>query len=231
MERGILYGVRMGLGDPELIAREAQWIIAQATVLAVPGKGSGGETALTIVGELAERKEILLCDVPMVRDEATLDATYEANADRVCVLLDGGRDVTFPILGDPTVYSTYLYLHRKVVTWGYEVEITLDVPPFCAVTARLGVALYEKSERLLVIPASHKDVDDCLGMDANPVFTKAGWEVGALEEKLAGKDLLERASMVVNYGMGGEAVYPRSVELIDSSGYFSVVPVKKGKEA
>ena len=91
MKRGILYGVGVGPGDPELITRKAQRIIAQAAVLAVPDKGSGEKTALTIAGELAEGKEILLCDAPMVRDEAALDAAYEANADRVCALLDGGK--------------------------------------------------------------------------------------------------------------------------------------------
>ncbi len=220
MKRGILYGVGVGPGDPELITRKAQRIIAQAAVLAVPDKGSGEKTALTIAGELAEGKEILLCDAPMVRDEAALDAAYEANADRVCALLDGGKDVAFLTLGDPTVYSTYLYLHRKVVARGYEAEIIPGVPSFCAVAARLGAALCEKSERLLIVPASHKDVDDCLDVDANLVFMKAGREIGALKEKLAEKGLLERAS---------EAVYPRFAELTDGSGYFSVVLVKKGK--
>lgn len=74
----------------------------------------------------------------MVRDEAALDAAYEANADRVCALLDGGKDVAFLTLGDPTVYSTYLYLHRKVVARGYEAEIIPGVPSFCAVAARAG---------------------------------------------------------------------------------------------
>jgi len=202
-----------------------------AAVLAVPDKGSGEKTALTIAGELAEGKEILLCDAPMVRDEAALDAAYEANADRVCALLDGGKDVAFLTLGDPTVYSTYLYLHRKVTARGYEAEIIPGVPSFCAVAARLGAALCEKSERLLIVPASHKDVDDCLDVDANLVFMKAGREIGALKEKLAEKGLLERASMVANCGMEGEAVYPRFAELIDGSGYFSVVLVKKGEEA
>ena len=48
---------------------------------------------------------------------------------------------------------------------------------------------------------------------------------------LAEKGLLERASMVANCGMEGEAVYPRFAELTDGSGYFSVVLVKKGEEA
>ena len=74
-------------------------------------------------------------------------------------------------------------------------------------------------------------MDDCLDVDANLVFMKAGREIGALKEKLAEKGLLERASMVANCGMEGEAVYPRCAELTDGSGYFSGVLVKKGEEA
>ena len=48
----------------------------------------------------------------------------------MCALLDGGKDVAFLTLGDPTVYSTYLYLHRKVTARGYEAEIIPGVPSF-----------------------------------------------------------------------------------------------------
>ena len=170
-------------------------------------------------------------EVAGVVRETGAAVTKWRKGDRVCALLDGGKDVAFLTLGDPTVYSTYLYLHRKVTARGYEAEIIPGVPSFCAVAARLGAALCEKSERLLIVPASHKDVDDCLDVDANLVFMKAGREIGALKEKLAEKGLLERASMVANCGMEGEAVYPRFAELIDGSGYFSVVLVKKGEEA
>ena len=64
--------------------------------------------------------------------------------------------------------------------------------------------------------------------DVDPDATELTTE-GTLE--LAEKGLLERASMVANCGMEGEAVYPRFAELIDGSGYFSVVLVKKGEEA
>ena len=129
-------------------------------------------------------------------------------------------------MGDPTVYSTYLYLHRKVVARGYEAEIIPGVPSFCAVAARLGQALCEKSERLLIVPASHGDVEDCLELDANLVFMKAGREIGALREKLAGRGLLERASLVANCGMAGERVYERFADMEEGEGYFSVVLVK-----
>ena len=229
--RGMLYGVGVGPGDPELITRKAERVIRQSAVLAVPDAGRGEKTALNIVGELAEGKQLLSCAAPMVRDHEALDAAYERNADLVCAALDEGKDVAFITLGDPTVYSTYLYLRKKVVARGYDAEIIPGVPSFCAVAARLGTALCEKSERLLIVPASHKDVTDCLDLDANLVFMKAGKEIGALKETLDHHGLLDKASLVANCGMEGELVCPRFADLEEGSGYFSVVLVKKGEQA
>ena len=229
--RGMLYGVGVGPGDPELITKKAERVIRQSAVLAVPDAGRGEKTALNIVGELAQGKELLNCAAPMVRDHAALDAAYERNADLVCAALDAGKDVAFITLGDPTVYSTYLYLHKKVVARGYDAEIIPGVPSFCAVAARLGTALCEKSERLLIVPASHKEVTDCLDLDANLVFMKAGKEIGALKETLNDHNLLDKASLVANCGMEGELVCPQFADLEEGSGYFSVVLVKKGEQA
>lgn len=229
--RGMLYGVGVGPGDPELITRKAERVIRQSAVLAVPDAGRGEKTALNIVGELAEGKQLLSCAAPMVRDHEALNAAYERNADLVCAALDEGKDVAFITLGDPTVYSTYLYLHKKVVARGYDAEIISGVPSFCAVAARLGTALCEKSERLLIVPASHKDVTDCLDLDANLVFMKAGKEIGALKETLDHHGLLDKASLVANCGMEGELVCPNFADLEEGSGYFSVVLVKKGEQA
>ena len=228
MKRGTLYGVGVGPGDPELITLKARRIIAAAPVLAVPDKGAGERTALAIAGELAQGKQILSCAAPMVRDETALDAAYEANADQVCAALDEGKDVAFLTLGDPTVYATYIYLHKKVVSRGYDAEIVPGVPSFCAVAARLGAALCEKSERLLIVPASHGDMEDCLDLDANLVFMKAGRELGALKDKLAAHGLLDRASLAANCGMEGQLVCPRFADADTEAGYFSVVLVKKG---
>ena len=135
--------------------------------------------------------------------------------------------MAFITLGDPTVYSTYLYIHRRVLAMGYEARLIPGVPSFCAVAAALGTGLCEGSDRLLIVPASHRDVADCLAVDANLVFMKAGRELGALRQKLEDASLLEGAAMVENCGMEGERVFPRFAGAPADSGYFSVVVVKR----
>lgn len=176
-----------------------------------------------------EGKPLLLCDAPMVRDQAQLEAAYTRNAERIIALLDEGKSVAFLTLGDPSIYSTYLYTHHRVTARGYEAQIIPGVPSFCAAAAALGGGLCEGSQRLLIVPASHRDMSDCLEVDANLVFMKAGREIGALREALAEHGLLDRAAMVENCGMETERVCPRFADAGDS-GYFTVVLVRRDGE-
>ena len=59
---------------------------------------------------------------------------------------------------------------------------------------------------------------------------KAGRAIGELRDLLAERGLLDRASLVANCGMEGEAVYPRFADVEDGTGYFSVVLVKEPEE-
>ncbi len=229
MTRGTLYGLGVGPGDPELLTLKAVRILREADVIAVPDKGSGEKTAFRIVQEYVADKTILTCVTPMVRDQAVLDAAHDQIAADICALLEDGKNVAFITLGDPTVYATYMYIHRRVLSRGYEAVLVPGVPSFCAVAARLNTSLCEQSQRLLIVPASHKDMEDCLNVDANLVFMKAGREIGALREKLAEHGLLEHASLVANCGMEGEQVWEHFADMPENTGYFSVVLVKKGE--
>lgn len=226
-KKGILYGVGVGPGDPELLTIKARRILSQADVIAVPDKGAGEKTALNIIGDLAEGKPLLYCAAPMVRDPGQLEAAYTENARKIAALLDEGKTVAFITLGDPSVYSTYLYTHRRVLALGYEAEIIPGVPSFCAVAAALGDGLCEGGDRLLIVPASHQDISDCLTVDANYVFMKAGREIDRLRDTLAEHGLLDRAAMVENCGMETERVYHQFSSAPEGSGYFSVVVVKR----
>ena len=226
MERGKLYGVGVGPGDPELVTKKAERVLREADIVAVPDKGAGEKTALNIVADIVAGKELLYCPTPMVRDRAVLDGCYEQIANDICALLDEGKNVAFITLGDPTVYSTYIYVHKKVLARGYEAELIPGVPSFCAVAARLNTSLCEGAERLLIVPASH-DAADCLDIRANKVFMKAGKAIGELQAQLAERDMLEHASLVANCGMEGELVCPHFADMTDGTGYFSIVLVKE----
>ena len=223
MNKGVLYGVGVGPGDPELMTVKAVRIIREADVVAVPD----GQTARGIAAEYLDGKEILSCPMPMLRDKALLAQKHDEAADTICALLDEGKTVAFLTLGDPTVYSTYIYVHKRVLARGYDAQLIPGVPSFCAVAARLGDSLCEGAEPLMIVPASYRNADACLEFPGNKVFMKAGRSMGELQDKLRARG--DSAQMVENCGMENERVF-RSLDEIDpDAGYFSVVLVKHTK--
>ena len=226
MKNGKLYGVGVGPGDPELMTVKAVRLLSEADVIAVPDKGSGEKTALTIARPYIGEKPVLLCRTPMIRDPEELDRGYEAAADQICAELDRGRTVVFLTLGDPTVYSTFLYIHKKVRGRGYDSELVPGVPSFCAVAARLGEPLCERRERLMIIPGG-SDVSDILGTEGSKVFMKSGSSILQLQEQLRQAGLLDRAMAVENCSMAGERVWEHFGDMDEPSGYFCTVLLRE----
>jgi len=226
MSKGILYGVSVGPGDPELLTYKAVRTIREADVVAVPNIGHKRQTAYDICEEHLKGKELLDCSTPMTRDRSVVSAAYEAIADELCQLLDAGKSVAYLCLGDIAIYSTYIYVHDIVVARGYEAQLIPGVTSFSACAAKLGMALCEGPERLLIAPVMASDVDDVLDVPANKVFMKSGKAVHDLRDKLEARGELDSASMVANCGLPDEKVFERFADIDDDGDYFSVVIVK-----
>lgn len=222
---GKLWGVGVGPGDPELLTVKAVRVLREADVVIVPDASSGDKVALNIAKDYLKDKQIQFVKTPMVRDKAVMDAAHEQAADTICALLDEGKQVAFLTLGDPAIYSTYMYIHQKVLRRGYAVEVVPGIPSFCAAAARLNQSLCLGREPLTIIPASH-DQNDLMDLPGNKVFMKAGRSILELQQALADRGLLDGASMVENCSMENEHVYPHFADLKEPSGYFSLVIVK-----
>ena len=224
--QGKLWGVGVGPGDPELLTLKAVRVISQADVVLVPESKGSDNVALTIAGAYIKGKEVRKISTPMVRDQAVLDQAFEEAADTIGALLDQDKQVVFLTLGDPCVYSTYMYIHERILARGYAVEVVPGIPSFCAAAARLNLSLCQGSEPLLILPASHNQLD-LLDVPANKVLMKAGRSILDLKQVLQDRGELEKASMVENCTMEGEHIYPHMKDLETPSGYFSLVIVKK----
>ena len=115
---GKLYGIGVGPGDPELLTLKALRLVKEADVVALPGKVPEDTVAFKIVeGAYPElgKKELLAVPFPMSKDPVVLKSYHDEGAEKVKAVLDQGKNVAFLTLGDPTVYSTYLYVHHRLV--------------------------------------------------------------------------------------------------------------------
>ena len=208
---GILFGTGIGPGDPELMTLKAVRLIRENDTIAVPGEkpeeSIAYQIAVQAVPELAEN--------------------HRRGAEKIEELLDAGKNVVFLTLGDPTVYSTYLYVHRRVLEDGYDARIVSGVTSFCAAAASLSEGLVENSEELHVIPASYQ-IEDALELSGTKVLMKAGKKMPAVKQFLKEKNC--RAVMVENCGMDTEQKYFSAEEIPDQASYYSLIIVKEKRK-
>jgi precorrin-4/cobalt-precorrin-4 C11-methyltransferase len=159
--------VGVGPGDPELLTLQAVRIIREAEVIALPKTGEQDIAALAIVKQVVDisGKELIELCLPMTKDETVLAACRQKAAAMLAEILKTGKSIVFLTLGDPAIYSTYLYLHEWLLSEGYDARLVPGVPSFCAVAAKLNMALCKGSEPLHLIPASYQNDREYLGWE------------------------------------------------------------------
>ncbi len=216
---GMLYGVGVGPGDPELLTLKALRIMREVDVIACPEKsGKAGvayEIAQGAYPEIVD-KELLLLDFPMKVDD--LEAAHKLAAKQLVKQLQAGKNVVFLTLGDPGVYSTFFYVAERVRQVGYEVEIINGIPSFGAVAAKLGLPLSLGDESITITSGEYKEVDGTL------VIMKAGMQLENIKQKLMNSD--KEVYLVENCGMPEEHIYRGFEEIPLKVSYFSILVVK-----
>lgn len=228
--KGKLYGVGVGPGDPELLTLKALRLIKENDVIAVPGKDILNSVAYQIVkGAYKEldRKILIPVLMPMTKDPQVLKANHDKGADLVEAYLKEGKNVIFLTLGDATVYSTYLYVHKRILERGYEAEIVSGITSFCAVAARLNMGLVETDQPLHVIPATYKaqEMDEILELPGTKVLMKTGKKMKQVKDSIQRSG--QKAVMIENCGMPSEKIYRSAEEIPEDSGYYSLIIVKE----
>jgi precorrin-2/cobalt-factor-2 C20-methyltransferase len=159
-----IYAVGVGPGDPELLTRKAERIIRSAAVICAPtGAADAASYALSIVADLIDpaRQEILTQVFPMMKRGPELDAAWETAAAEVIARVDKGEEVVFITIGDPLLYSTFLYIHRIIRERRPDIaiEIVPGISSINAAAAAAGLPLGMAGDRIAILPAAYEDYE------------------------------------------------------------------------
>ncbi|MGH8563403.1 MAG: precorrin-2 C(20)-methyltransferase [Gammaproteobacteria bacterium] len=200
----ILYGVGVGPGAPDLITLRAIDTIRRVPVLALPrgsdyGTSKAWEIVQPTIGQIAGQKRLLLT-FPMSKDPERLRPAWERAFARIGAELDAGRDVAFLTEGDPSLYSTFIYLQDEARRrWpGVGIEVIPGVSSITAVPAATGVPLADGQERIAILPGTYglQDLVDILRRFDTVVLMKIGPELPRIIAALEQEGLLDRAVYV-----------------------------------
>lgn len=208
-----IYAVGVGPGDPELLTRKAERIIRAADVICAPtGAADAASYALSIVEDLIDpaRQEVLVQVFPMRKDQEGLEAFWDEAAAQVADRIEAGKDVAFITIGDPFLYSTFLYIYR-IFRERYPdipVEIVPGISSINAAAAVAGIPLGMAAERIAILPTTYEDdelrktfarFDTVILMKVNRVFDR----IYALLKELG---LEKKAAFVRRVGSAEEEV-------------------------
>jgi precorrin-2/cobalt-factor-2 C20-methyltransferase len=204
---GILYGISVGTGDPELITIKGLRRLQQTPVVAFPAGvlGKPGMAQQIVAQWLNPEQLQLALTFPYVQDMAVLTQAWEQAAAEVWQYLVSGKDVAFACEGDVSFYSTFTYLAQTLQQLHPEAKVEL-IPGVCspmAAAAVLGLPLTIRQERLAVLPAIYTVgelekvldwADVVVLMKVNSVYDKV-WHLLQQRGLLQNSSVVEKATL------------------------------------
>jgi precorrin-2 C20-methyltransferase/precorrin-3B C17-methyltransferase len=159
---GMLYGVGLGPGDPELVTVKAARLIGAADVVAYHSARHGRSIARSIAAPYLRGDQIEEQLVYPVTTETTdhpggyegaIEEFYEQAAARLMAHLAQGRDVVLLAEGDPLFYSSYMHMHKRIGS-RFRTEVVPGITSVSAASAALAMPLVEGDDVLTVLPGT-----------------------------------------------------------------------------
>ena len=193
-EKGKLIGIGVGPGDTELLTLKAAKVLKTVPVVFSPKSSKEKESiALSIVKPILEErkdyKRLMLVEpiFPMIEDKEELEKIWTSASEMIAQYLDSGRDVAFITLGDPSIFSTYSYVQRKLID-RYEIETIPGITSFTACGAARNKALIEQNKVLTIVPKIDDRLEQILEYSDSIVLMKASRNTSELESVIEEKN-------------------------------------------
>jgi precorrin-2 C20-methyltransferase / precorrin-3B C17-methyltransferase len=237
---GILYGVGLGPGDPELVTVKAARLIAAADVIAYHSARHGRSIARTIAepylrdGQVEEQLVYPVTteatDHPGGYDGAIADF-YTAAAERLMTHLAAGRDVVLLAEGDPLFFSSYMHMHKRISA-RYETHIVPGVTSVSAASAAIATPLVEGDDVLTVLPGTLPpgELAERLRGTQAAAIMKVSRHFAGIQDALKQAGRLDDAYYVERASRGEQRVAPVAEVDPESVPYMAIVIVA-GAEA
>jgi len=229
---GILYGLGVGPGDPELLTLKAVRILQSMSVVAYPAPLEGDSLARSIA---APHLPAGILEIPLrmaFDPDKRADDVYDAGAEIIAAHLDAGRDVAVLCEGDPFFFGSFAYLFARLAG-RFEVSVVPGISSPMACAALAGHPLTARDDALVIIPAPRPEdeIEHLVAQTEAAVIMKLGRHLPKVRRVLDRLGLTDKACYVERAGQPGQRVLPLTdVRDGESSPYFAMILVhKRGK--
>ena len=233
--------VGCGPGDPELLTVKAVNAIKNADVIMCPTSKEGKPSiAFSVISSLIDKEknqEIINLVFPMTKDRDTLETTWEKNSKIIAESCRSGKKIVYITVGDPYLYSTWIYLHREL-SIKYP-DITVKVIPgivsMFTFASKVGVSLAEGAEKMAVIPSCYdlSRVKEIAKNCETMIFLKDGRYFDQVLDLLKEAGFSENSIFAIGQDLDTDHEIVRKLTLGEvtkntlTSKYFSILVVKR----
>ncbi|MCX7822426.1 MAG: precorrin-2 C(20)-methyltransferase [Syntrophobacterales bacterium] len=231
---GTFYGIGVGPGDPELLTLKAIKILQKVPhVFAASSSKNDYSVALQAVRNyLSPGVQVYSLPFPMTYDQEKLEKAWHDNCRSILSLLLKGEDVAFITIGDPLIYSTYIYLLRKIRSLCPEVSVQTipGITSFQAAASVCNIPLVEGEESMAVVSGAQgvSHLEKTLESCDTVVMLKVYRQMPEIIETLEKRSLSSSICYVSRCGFYDQEVVQALEELKNRTPhYLSLMIVKK----
>jgi precorrin-2/cobalt-factor-2 C20-methyltransferase len=234
---GMLYGLGVGPGDPELITLKALRLLQAAPVVAYPAPDDGPSFARAIVaGHLEARRGAPPVEVPIIipmrAARFPAQQVYDHTAEVLADHLTQGRDVAVLCEGDPFFYGSFMYLFGRLAD-RFPTEVVPGVSSMMTCAAAIGTPLSARNDSLTVLPAPMAEdklrakLENC---DA-AVVMKLGRNFPKVRKLFDELGLTDYATYVERASLENQRVLPLREVPLGTAPYFSMILMHRRGQA
>jgi precorrin-2/cobalt-factor-2 C20-methyltransferase len=233
--QGMLIGVGIGPGDPELITLKGLRAVQAADAVAYFGKAGQESHARTIVAThlrpgVRELPLLYPVTTEIAKDTPDYHNTIEAFFDECATIvageLDAGGTVVVACEGDPMFYGSYMHLHVRVAE-RYRSEVIAGVTGMSGCWSSLGMPIAQGDDVFAVLPATLPEselIRRIVDADA-AVLMKMGRHLPKVRRVLERTGRLGRAVYIERGTMNGAKAMRLIEKNDDVAPYFAMVLV------
>lgn len=232
--------VGCGPGDPELLTVKAADMLRNADVIYTPTAREGKPSiALSIVQRYVNATaKIVDLIFPMVKNREQTRLYWRRNAEQIAEAAKMGKNVVYLTVGDPSLYSTWIYIQREITSRYPEIHLKIipGIPSVFAFAAQAKISLAEGDETLGIIPACYdlEKVKRTANSCDTLVFLKDGRHFGEVIEMLGSAGFSDDSmiTMAQDVSAGEEVLKRNSLKEIrqnkvTTEKYFSLMVAKR----
>lgn len=225
---GVLYGLGLGPGDPDLVTIKAAAILRDVPVIVYVtpihnNKPTGSFARSIAAPHLIGKKKEISIPIAMLKDPNPGRLIYDEVSNEISAYLKSGQNVAVLCEGDPLLYGSFMYVLDRLKD-SHTVLTVPGVSSLSAAAAEANLPLVTRHQSLAIIPATLNEDEikaRLLVSDSAAIF-KLGPNITKVKKVLGELKRLPRALYIERASMEGGKVLPLS-EAPDNAPYFSII--------